>query len=204
MGPHSRRTCQEGDAFCLLEMNVLWYKMCKSIPEEQQRTLWRCWRKWVQKQWRSHCSKTAIKVRLRFATANGDKNCTFWRNVLCSDETKIELFGPNDQHCVWRKKGEACKPKNIIPTVKNGGAGETGTLHKIAGIMREKIMWIYWSNISRHQSGSWSLVANGSSKWTMTPSILPKWWQNGVRTTKSRYWNGHHKALTAILPTHFL
>ena len=44
-----------------------------------------------------------------------------------------------------------------------------------------------------------SLVANGSSKWTMTPSILPKLWQNGLRTTKLRYSSGHHKALTSIL-----
>uniref|UniRef100_A0A8C7TJT7 Inositol hexakisphosphate and diphosphoinositol-pentakisphosphate kinase n=1 Tax=Oncorhynchus mykiss TaxID=8022 RepID=A0A8C7TJT7_ONCMY len=26
----------------------------------------------------------------------------------------------------------------------------------------------------------------------MTPSILPKLWQNGLRTTKSMYWRGHH------------
>ena len=39
---------------------------------------------------RSHCSRTAIKkARLRFATAHGDKDRTFWRNVLWSDETKI-------------------------------------------------------------------------------------------------------------------
>jgi hypothetical protein len=65
-----------------------------------------------------------------------------------SDETKIELFGHND-HCYGsRKKGEACKPKNTIPTVKHGGdkimlwgcfaAGGTGALHKIDGIMREE------------------------------------------------------------------
>uniref|UniRef100_A0AAZ3PZB8 Tc1-like transposase DDE domain-containing protein n=1 Tax=Oncorhynchus tshawytscha TaxID=74940 RepID=A0AAZ3PZB8_ONCTS len=28
----------------------------------------------------------------------------------------------------------------------------------------------------------------------MTPSILPKMWQNGLRTTKSRYWIGHQKS----------
>ena len=45
------------------------------------------------------------KARLQFATALGDKDHSFWRNVLWSDETKIELFGHN--HYVWRKKGEA-------------------------------------------------------------------------------------------------
>jgi hypothetical protein len=29
------------------------------------------------------------KARLQFATTHGDKNCTFWRNVLWFDETKI-------------------------------------------------------------------------------------------------------------------
>ena len=94
------------------------------------------------------CSKTAIKkARLRFATAHGDKDLTFWRNVLWSDETK--LFGHNDHCYVWRKKGEACKLKNTIPTVKHGGcggafmlwgcfaAGGTGALHEIDGLMRK-------------------------------------------------------------------
>ena len=52
------------------------------------------------------------KARLQFATAHGDHDRTFWRNVLWSDETKIELFCHNDHRYVWWKKGEACRPKN--------------------------------------------------------------------------------------------
>ena len=58
---------------------------------------------------------------------------------------KIELFDHNEHRYVWRKKGEACKLKNTIPTVKHGGgnimlwgwfaAGVTGARHKIDGIM---------------------------------------------------------------------
>ena len=51
------------------------------------------------------------------------------------------------------KKGDAYKLKYTIPTVKHGGGsimlwgcfavGGTGALHKIDGIMRRKITWIY-------------------------------------------------------------
>jgi hypothetical protein len=44
------------------------------------------------------------KARLRFQTTHVDKDCNFWRNVLWSDETEIELFGHNDHRYVWRKK----------------------------------------------------------------------------------------------------
>ena len=70
------------------------------------------------------------KDRLRFATAHGDKDCTFWRNVLWSDETKIKLFCHNDHRYVWRKKGDACKPKNTIPTVKH-----RGWQHHVMGVL---------------------------------------------------------------------
>ncbi len=43
------------------------------------------------------------------------------RNVIWSDETKIELFDKNSTCCVWRRKNAELHPKNTIPTVKHGG-----------------------------------------------------------------------------------
>ena len=63
---------------------------------------------------------------------------------------KKDMFGHYDHRYVWREKGEACKPKNTILTVKHGGGsimlwrcfavGGTDALLKIDGI--RKIMWI--------------------------------------------------------------
>ena len=78
------------------------------------------------------------KARLQFANTHGDKDRTFWRNFLWSDEAKIELFGQNDHRYIGRKMGVACQPEITIPTVKQGGgsimlwgcfaAGGTGSL----------------------------------------------------------------------------
>ena len=54
------------------------------------------------------------KARLRFATAHGDKDCTFWRNFLGSDETKIELFGHNDHRYVLEDKGGAEEQHHVV------------------------------------------------------------------------------------------
>uniref|UniRef100_A0A8C5PGB7 Uncharacterized protein n=1 Tax=Leptobrachium leishanense TaxID=445787 RepID=A0A8C5PGB7_9ANUR len=61
-------------------------------------------------------SKKNIAARLKFAKEHLDARQHYWQNILWTDETKIELFGKNTQHYVWRKKGT-----NTIPTVKHGG-----------------------------------------------------------------------------------
>ena len=48
--------------------------------------------------------------------------------ILLSDETKIELFGPNAKRHVWRKPG-------TIPTVKHGGKH---TFKTTQGWLRDK------------------------------------------------------------------
>ena len=67
--------------------------------------------------------------------------------ILWSDETKIELFGLNAKHHVWRKPGTAHHLANTLPTVKHSGgsimlwgcfsAVGTGRLVKIKGNMNE-------------------------------------------------------------------
>ena len=59
------------------------------------------------------------KARLEFAKTFLGKPKSFWENVLWTDETKVELFGK----AVYRKRNEAFKEKNTVPTVKHGGGG---------------------------------------------------------------------------------
>lgn len=55
-----------------------------------------------------------IKARLQFANEHiGRKKKTFWSNVLCTDESKIELFGHGNSKHVWPTFQE----KIVIPTV---------------------------------------------------------------------------------------
>ena len=55
--------------------------------------------------------------------ANNHLNDTtgMWRNVLWSNETKIELFGLNSKHYIWCKLNTAHHAVNTIPPVKQGG-----------------------------------------------------------------------------------
>uniref|UniRef100_A0A8C5LM91 Transposase n=1 Tax=Leptobrachium leishanense TaxID=445787 RepID=A0A8C5LM91_9ANUR len=65
-------------------------------------------------------SKKNIAAHLKFAKEHLDVPQHYWQNILWTDETKIELFGNNTQHYVWRKKGTAHKHQNLIPTAKHG------------------------------------------------------------------------------------
>ncbi len=54
--------------------------------------------------------KAHVQAHLKFANDSED-----WVKVLWSDETKIQLFGINSTHCVWRRRNAAYDPKNTIP-----------------------------------------------------------------------------------------
>lgn len=44
---------------------------------------------------------------------------TYWNNILWFDKTKIELFGLNSCHQVWRKNNKKFQPENTTPTEKH-------------------------------------------------------------------------------------
>ena len=89
--------------------------------------------------------KAHVQARLKFAKEHLDDPEEAWEKVMWSDETKIELFGINSTHRVWRKRNAEYNPKNTIPTVKHGcgnlmlwgcfSAKGTGRLHRIEGRM---------------------------------------------------------------------
>ena len=75
-------------------------------------------------------------------------------------------------------------------------AGGTGALHKIDSIMRQENDV---DILKQHLKTSVRKLKLGYKLVFQMDNHLPKFCQNGLRTTKSRFWSGHHKALTLIL-----
>lgn len=70
-------------------------------------------------------SNKNIKSRLLYAKEhadwNGDENIKKWRNILWSDESKVNMFGSDGRRYVRRPVNEGFRNKYTIKTVKHGG-----------------------------------------------------------------------------------
>jgi len=66
-------------------------------------------------------SKKNKKLRLDFAKKYICKPKSFWKNVIWSDESKINLFSSDGITWVWRRKGERLINKCTIKTMKHNG-----------------------------------------------------------------------------------
>ena len=60
-------------------------------------------------------------ARLNFAKEHEMKSEEYWKTILWSDETKINLFGSDGVQHVWRGLGEEYCEDCMVPTVKHGG-----------------------------------------------------------------------------------
>ncbi len=86
------------------------------------------------------------KARKQFAEDKQTKDMDYWKNVLWSDETKLNLLGSDGVKCVCQQPGEEYKDKCVLPTIKYGGgsvmvwgcmsAAGTGELQFIEGTMK--------------------------------------------------------------------
>lgn len=68
-------------------------------------------------------SATNRKKRMSYAKQFGNEPCSFWDQVLFSDESKFNIFQSDGHSRVWRKPNTAYNEKNLKPTVKYGGGG---------------------------------------------------------------------------------
>ena len=88
-----------------------------------------------------------LEVRPEFTKSHIDNDAALWKQVLWSDETKIEFFDHNSVSYVYRKSGEGFLPKKTISTVNHGGGSlmfwvffadsRPGRLVKVTGIMKK-------------------------------------------------------------------
>lgn len=61
--------------------------------------------------------------RLEFARTHIQWNIENWKNVLFTDETRIQLWKPDGRNHVYRRVGERYASCNLIQTVSFGGGG---------------------------------------------------------------------------------
>ncbi len=94
----------------------------------------------------------------------------FWKNVLWSDVTQLELSGPMNQRNVWSKKGKANEQKNTISMVKHGGGPVllwgVLLLQEVEIMIVWRTSWIIWI-IKPFWQESWCLWYKDRRWWSM-------------------------------------
>ena len=90
--------------------------------------------------------KAHRQERLKFARYHENWTVADWKQVLWSDETKINRIESDGRTYTWKKKGEPLSDRTTTPTVKHGGGNNlmvwgcmgwngVGVLTEVQGIM---------------------------------------------------------------------
>lgn len=90
-------------------------------------------------------NKVNKQKRVNFAREYRNKDFSFWRKVIFTDESKYNIFRSDGLSYIWRKPNTELLKQNLRPTVKHGlgsvmvwgaiSAAGPGNLHIIEGIM---------------------------------------------------------------------
>ena len=104
---------------------------------------------------KSLLSKENIAACLKFAKAHLDVPQRYWKNILWTDETTVELFGRNTTLCV-EKKRPSTPPANPHPNCKVWWRAHHG-LGLLCYLRAWTVCYLRWKNefprLSRHFSG---------------------------------------------------
>ncbi len=137
--------------------------------------------------------ESTVQACLKFAN-DSEEN---WVKVLWSDENKIQLFGINSTHRVWRRRNAAYDPKKTsnmeVETLYFWGVflprGQDNCT--ASETMDGAIYQLY-------QPGHWKWVVDGYSSMTMTQNTRPRQQRSGSRRSTLMFWNGLASLQTLI------
>ncbi|CAJ0938076.1 unnamed protein product, partial [Ranitomeya imitator] len=73
------------------------------------------------------------QARVKFAEKHLKKPAQFWKSILWTDETKINLYQNDGKKKVWRRKGTAHDPRHTTSSVKHGGGNIQPNAAKLIG-----------------------------------------------------------------------
>ena len=66
-------------------------------------------------------NRVQIKKRLIFARVHREHTLDYWKNVMFTDESKFNLYGPDGNKRVWRRPGSTLQDHHIRKVIKFGG-----------------------------------------------------------------------------------
>ena len=101
------------------------------------------------------------RQRLEFVKRYINKDYSFWKNVIFTDESKINLFGNDGKINIWRKANQEWKVQNLNPTIKHGkgsvmmwGCVSAVEIGNLEFIERNMDKWSYLNILKMHLKNS--------------------------------------------------